>query len=104
MRKEVDALGGPIATSRGGMIHLILTLLRAFEDAFAKATDGGRGGAMPSCRFRLSTTSFVVGMLEGPVVEATDGGHDGNIRVHETQGKQEPQAGQCLSLCVSQQL
>lgn len=37
--------GGPAATSRGEMIHLVLTLCRKFETAFAKLIDGGKGGA-----------------------------------------------------------
>ena len=45
VRKEVDALGGSVIATRGGMIHLILTLCRQFEDAFVKAIDGGKGGA-----------------------------------------------------------
>ena len=37
-------MGGPAATSRGEMIHLVLTLCRKFETAFAKLIDGGKGG------------------------------------------------------------
>lgn len=44
MKKEVDALGGQVIASRGGMIHLILQLCRQFEDAFNKAVDGGKNG------------------------------------------------------------
>lgn len=44
LRKEVDAMGGQQVATRGGMIHLILTLCRQFEDAFSKAVDGGKGG------------------------------------------------------------
>lgn len=43
-RKEVDAMGGQVIATRGGMIHLILQLCRQFEDAFVKAIDGGKGG------------------------------------------------------------
>jgi dynamin 1-like protein len=44
VRKEVDAMGGQVIATRGGMIHLILQLCRQFEDAFTKAIDGGKGG------------------------------------------------------------
>jgi dynamin 1-like protein len=44
LEKELAAMGGPPVTSRGGMVHLILTLCRNFEEAFAKAVDGGKGG------------------------------------------------------------
>mmetsp|Transcript_5727 Transcript_5727/g.16368 ORF Transcript_5727/g.16368 Transcript_5727/m.16368 type:complete len:644 (-) Transcript_5727:522-2453(-) len=44
LRKEIDAMGGQQVATRGGMIHLVLTLCRQFEDAFAKAIDGGKGG------------------------------------------------------------
>ncbi len=37
-------MGGQQVATRGGMIHLVLTLCRQFEDAFAKAIDGGKGG------------------------------------------------------------
>ena len=37
-------MGGPPVTSRGGMVHLILSLCRQFEEAFGKAVDGGKGG------------------------------------------------------------
>ncbi len=53
LEKELESLGGKVAATRGGMIHLILSLCRQFEDAFAKAIDGGKGGA----RSRLSPTS-----------------------------------------------
>ena len=36
LEKELEALGGPGAASRGSMIHLVLQLCRAFEEAFAK--------------------------------------------------------------------
>ena len=48
LEKELESLGGKVAATRGGMIHLILSLCRQFEDAFTKAIDGGKGGA-PSC-------------------------------------------------------
>eukprot|EP00891_Asterochloris_glomerata_P004731 jgi/Astpho2/4731/e_gw1.00067.68.1_t len=44
LEKELASLGGAPISSRGGMVHLILTLCRNFEDAFAKAVDGGKGG------------------------------------------------------------
>ncbi|KAI7841316.1 hypothetical protein COHA_004935 [Chlorella ohadii] len=44
LKKELEAMGGPAATSRGEMIHLVLTLCRKFETAFAKLIDGGKGG------------------------------------------------------------
>ncbi|DBA78839.1 TPA: hypothetical protein ACH3X1_008727 [Trebouxia sp. C0004] len=40
----VEQHGGPPVTSRGGMVHLILSLCRQFEEAFGKAVDGGKGG------------------------------------------------------------
>ncbi len=48
-------MGGPAATSRGEMIHLVLTLCRKFETAFAKLIDGGKGGAS-SCKFAWSSS------------------------------------------------
>lgn len=45
LQRELEAMGGPAATSRGEMIHLVLTLCRKFETAFAKLIDGGKGGA-----------------------------------------------------------
>jgi hypothetical protein len=45
LKKELEAMGGPAATSRGEMIHLVLTLCRKFETSFAKLIDGGKGGA-----------------------------------------------------------
>jgi hypothetical protein len=44
LKRELDAMGGPAANSRGEMIHLILTLCRKFETAFGKLIDGGKGG------------------------------------------------------------
>ncbi len=44
LEKELDSLGGKVAATRGGMIHLILSLCRQFEDAFCRAIDGGKGG------------------------------------------------------------
>ncbi|PSC76903.1 dynamin-related 1E-like [Micractinium conductrix] len=44
LQRELEAMGGPAATSRGEMIHLVLTLCRKFETAFAKLIDGGKGG------------------------------------------------------------
>ena len=44
LEKELESLGGKVAATRGGMIHLILSLCRQFEDAFCKAIDGGKGG------------------------------------------------------------
>lgn len=41
-------MGGQQVATRGGMIHLVLTLCRQFEDAFAKAIDGGKGGEPPA--------------------------------------------------------
>ena len=45
LQKELEAMGGPAAITRGEMIHLVLTLCRKFETAFAKLIDGGKGGA-----------------------------------------------------------
>ena len=36
LEKELESLGGPQAANRGAMIHLVLQLCRAFEEAFAK--------------------------------------------------------------------
>lgn len=44
IKRELDAMGGPAANSRGEMIHLILTLCRKFETSFGKLIDGGKGG------------------------------------------------------------
>ena len=44
LEKELESLGGKVAATRGGMIHLILSLCRQFEDAFGRAIDGGKGG------------------------------------------------------------
>ncbi len=45
-------MGGQQVATRGGMIHLVLTLCRQFEDAFAKAIDGGKGGGwLPGSAF-----------------------------------------------------
>jgi len=44
MEKELEDLGGPSVEGRGGMVHLLLQLTRSFEDAFAAAVDGGKGG------------------------------------------------------------
>ncbi|KAK9846015.1 hypothetical protein WJX81_008471 [Elliptochloris bilobata] len=44
MERELEALGGPGATTRGAMVHLVLQLCRQFEEAFAKSVDGGKGG------------------------------------------------------------
>lgn len=44
LQKELEAMGGPAAITRGEMIHLVLTLCRKFETAFAKLIDGGKGG------------------------------------------------------------
>ena len=44
LEKELGSMGGPPVTSRGGMVHLILSLCRQFEEAFGKAVDGGKGG------------------------------------------------------------
>lgn len=47
-KREVEAMGGPLVATRGGMIHTILRLCRDFEEAFAKAVDGGKDGAPPA--------------------------------------------------------
>ncbi|KAK9829182.1 hypothetical protein WJX72_004363 [[Myrmecia] bisecta] len=44
LEKELSALGGPGAATRGAMVHLVLQLCRTFEEAFAKNVDGGKGG------------------------------------------------------------
>ena len=38
LEKELEALGGPGAASRGSMIHLVLQLCRTFEEAFGKVS------------------------------------------------------------------
>lgn len=43
-QKELAHMGGPVATTRGGMVHTILRLCCAFEDALTKAIDGGKDG------------------------------------------------------------
>ena len=45
LQRELEAMGGPAANSRGEMVHLVLTLCRKFETAYAKLIDGGKGGA-----------------------------------------------------------
>jgi hypothetical protein len=45
LQRELEGMGGPAATSRGEMIHLVLTLCRKFETSFARLIDGGKGGA-----------------------------------------------------------
>lgn len=44
LQKELEALGGPAATSRGEMVHLVLTLCRKFETSFSRLIEGGKGG------------------------------------------------------------
>ena len=44
LEKDLKALGGDIKDGRGSMLHLILTLCRKLEEAFAKIVDGGRDG------------------------------------------------------------
>eukprot|EP00887_Chlorella_sp_A99_P000725 scaffold5.g725.t1 len=44
LQKELEAMGGPAATSRGEMIHLVLTICRKFETCFSRLIDGGKGG------------------------------------------------------------
>lgn len=44
LERELQGMGGPAATSRGEMIHLVLTICRKFETAFNKLVDGGKGG------------------------------------------------------------
>lgn len=60
LKRELDAMGGPAANSRGEMIHLILTLCRKFETCFCKLIDGGKGGE--SVAFVVSL-SFIDGSL-----------------------------------------
>lgn len=43
-QKELASMGGPIATTRGGMVHTVLRLCCAFEDALTKTIDGGKDG------------------------------------------------------------
>jgi hypothetical protein len=44
LEKELKDLGGDIKEGRGSLLHLILTLCRKLEEAFAKIVDGGRDG------------------------------------------------------------
>jgi hypothetical protein len=44
LQKELEAMGGPAATNRGEMVHLVLTHCRKFGNAFNKLIDGGKGG------------------------------------------------------------
>lgn len=43
-QKELGHMGGPVAATRGGMVHTVLRLCCAFEDALTKAIDGGKDG------------------------------------------------------------
>lgn len=45
-------MGGPVATTRGGMVHTVLRLCCAFEDALTKAIDGGKDGEQ-QCTWRV---------------------------------------------------
>lgn len=60
LKRELDAMGGPAANSRGEMIHLILTLCRKFETSFAKLIDGGKGGerGTRTCKPAVKCTSM----------------------------------------------
>lgn len=49
LTRELDSLGGSVDFSRGGMIHLILTMCRHFETAFNKNVDGGKNGMLVDC-------------------------------------------------------
>ena len=53
LQRELESMGGPAATSRGEMIHLVLTLCRKFETAYAKLIDGGKGGEAEGGRGRM---------------------------------------------------
>ncbi|GAX77714.1 hypothetical protein CEUSTIGMA_g5157.t1 [Chlamydomonas eustigma] len=44
LEKELKDMGGDIKEGRGSLLHLILTLCRKLEEAFAKIVDGGRDG------------------------------------------------------------
>lgn len=44
LEKELKALGGDVNHGRGSMLHLILTLCRKLEEAFAKIVDGKKDG------------------------------------------------------------
>jgi hypothetical protein len=52
-QKELAHMGGPVATTRGGMVHTVLRLCCAFEDALTKAIDGGKDGAKHSNAVRM---------------------------------------------------
>ena len=56
-------MGGPVATTRGGMVHTVLRLCCAFEDALTKAIDGGKDGeerpAIPNACDRISQRSAI---------------------------------------------
>uniref|UniRef100_A0A7S0VAJ5 Uncharacterized protein n=1 Tax=Polytomella parva TaxID=51329 RepID=A0A7S0VAJ5_9CHLO len=44
LEKEKKSLGGDVASTRGGILHLILQLCHKIERAFEKVVDGGRDG------------------------------------------------------------
>ena len=47
-QKELAHMGGPVATTRGGMVHTVLRLCCAFEDTLTNAIDGGKDGEQHS--------------------------------------------------------
>jgi hypothetical protein len=49
-------MGGPIATTRGGMVHTILRLCSAFEDALTKCIDGGKDGESSMLLLYITTS------------------------------------------------
>lgn len=42
--KELSALGGDVAGSRGSMLHMVLQLCQKLEKSFDKIVDGGKDG------------------------------------------------------------
>lgn len=44
LQRELDAMGGIVDTSRGGMVHTMLVQMRQFEMSYKKALEGGRPG------------------------------------------------------------
>jgi hypothetical protein len=65
LQKELEAMGGPAATSRGEMIHLVLTMCRKFEVAYTKLIDGGKGGERARLRLGWAAAVAAAGSSRG---------------------------------------
>lgn len=46
LQKDLDSMGGAVDSTRGGMIHAVLTQARTFETCFKKALEGQRAGGL----------------------------------------------------------